>query len=142
MARKLRSFQRKPGTRRYRKLFIIATEGMKTEPFYFNLFNSEDTTVLVKCVKADRKSSPGRVLARLKRFIKGNGLKRTDEAWLVVDWDAWNEQQLDDLVNWSRQKQNTHCAVSNPLFEYFFYVQSVTSLFAPSFFGLERVTGK
>jgi len=118
MTRKLRSFQRRSGTRRYRKLFIIASEGKKTEPYYFNLFNSEDTAVLVKCIRTDKKSSPEKVLARLKRYIGENGLKKNDEAWLVVDRDTWKDQQLHQLLTWSQQKQNTQLAVSNPKFEF------------------------
>ena len=39
MLAKRGSFQRPFGERRYRKLFVIATEGVKTEPQYFAAFN-------------------------------------------------------------------------------------------------------
>ena len=35
MPPKRRNFRRPLGERRYRKLFIVATEGVKTEPQYF-----------------------------------------------------------------------------------------------------------
>jgi hypothetical protein len=35
MVVKRRSLKRSMGVRRYKKLFIIATEGAKTEPLYF-----------------------------------------------------------------------------------------------------------
>jgi hypothetical protein len=37
MARKRRSLQRPLGKRRYRKLFVIAAEGAKTERQYFGM---------------------------------------------------------------------------------------------------------
>ena len=39
-AKKRRSLRRPLGQRRYRKLFVIAAEGEKTEPQYFSLFNN------------------------------------------------------------------------------------------------------
>jgi hypothetical protein len=39
MPPKRRKFQRPLGERRYRKLFVIAVEGVKTEPQYFALSN-------------------------------------------------------------------------------------------------------
>ena len=43
-----RSFTRPLGTRRYKRLFLIATEGNKTEPQYFALLNEEVVLVQVQ----------------------------------------------------------------------------------------------
>lgn len=40
MVAQRRKFQRPLGERRYKKLFLIAAEGIKTEPIYFGLFNT------------------------------------------------------------------------------------------------------
>lgn len=39
MPKKLRTFQRPLGERRYKKLFVVSVEGSKTEPQYFAIFN-------------------------------------------------------------------------------------------------------
>jgi hypothetical protein len=57
MPPKRRKFQRPLGTRRYRKLFVIAAEGEKTEPQYFNIFHDSKSEVWVNCLKGKRDSS-------------------------------------------------------------------------------------
>lgn len=114
---KRRKFQRPQATRNYRKLFVIASEGDKTEPQYFALFFSRTTAVLVRCIRSRDESSPPQVLKRMKDYIRDNGLKPTDEAWLVVDKDQWRDDQLAQLHEWSMQAANYGLAVSNPKFE-------------------------
>lgn len=118
MARPRRGFQRPLGERRYRKMFIIATEGAKAEPQYFGLFNSSHAVVHVHCLKCRTASSPPQVLARMKAHLQQEGLKAEDEAWLVVDKDQWTDQQLAELHQWSEGKGNYGFAVSNPKFEF------------------------
>lgn len=115
---KRRRFQRPVGTRRYRKLIVIATEGSKTEPQYFSLFNDQELIVKVKCLKGGYASAPPKVLKRMADHLKNSGLQATDEAWLVVDRDNWTEEQLDQLYHWSKQTENYGFALSNPRFEY------------------------
>jgi len=115
--KKRRNFRRPSASRSYRKLFVIATEGDKTEPQYFDLFSSQTTTVTVKCLRSRGQSSPPEVLKRMKEYIEDKGLKRTDEAWLVVDKDQWLDDQLIKLHDWSMTQTNYWLAVSNPKFE-------------------------
>jgi len=63
MARGRRSFGRRAPVRTYRKRFVIATEGQETEPRYFSMFNSKNSTVQVVLLKSKRKTSSGQVLA-------------------------------------------------------------------------------
>jgi len=113
-----RQFQRKLGDRRYRKMFVIATEGAKTEPQYFSIFqHTPNTVVKIKCLPGNTQSSPQRVLARMNKFLQEKGLRKEDEAWLVVDKDSWTEQQLNELYFWSQSRGNYGLAVSNPQFE-------------------------
>lgn len=117
MGRPRRKFQRPLGERRYRKMFIIATEGAETEPQYFGMFNSAATVIHVRCLKCKTASSPPHVLSRMTKHLQKEGLKPEDEAWLVVDKDQWTDQQLAALHQWSQTKDNYGLAVSNPKFE-------------------------
>lgn len=112
-----KKFQRPLGERPYRKLFIIAVEGVKTEPLYFGIFNDHNSTINVKCLKGTS-SSPSRVLKRMKYYIEREGLKKSDAAWLVVDKDCWTDGQLALLYEWSQTEENYGLALSNPKFEY------------------------
>lgn len=102
-----RKFQRKLGNRRYKKIFVIATEGAKTEPHYFSLFQRRgDIFVNIKCLPGDTRSSPEKVMARMKKYLIENDLRQEDEAWLVVDKDRWTEEQLQKLYLWSQSQKN------------------------------------
>ena len=119
-----RRLQRPLGERRYKKLFVIAVEGEKTEPLYFSIFNDDSRVVHVRCLEGKTESAPPHVLRRMVRYLADEeaDLKKTDEAWLVVDKDQWSEQQLLPLHQWvSKRKRNgpeRGFAVSNPSFEY------------------------
>jgi hypothetical protein len=119
--RKTRNFKRLLGERRYRKLFIIATEGMKTEPQYFAIFNHQQLWIHIKCLKSNHDSSPKALINRLEKYIKEEGLRLSDgtwEAWLVVDKDQRSDEQLTELYEWSKRSKNYGFALSNPKFEY------------------------
>jgi hypothetical protein len=114
----IRSFKRHRGERRYKKLYVISAEGKKTEPLYFAMFNSEHSVIHVECLNPKGGSSPDKVLKRVQDYIRNNSLKKTDEAWLVVDKDEWTDAQLSELYKWSKSKDNYGFALSNPKFEY------------------------
>ncbi len=119
MPQKRRTFQRLLGNRRYKKLFIISVEGSKTEPQYFALFNESESIVLVKCLKGKgTDSAPTHVLKRIESYLRKESLKKTDEAWIVVDKDNWTEDQLQKLLGWAKKSTNYGFALSNPNFEY------------------------
>ena len=42
----------------------------------------------------------------------------SDEAWLVVDKDYWQDRDLEQLHKWSQGAENYGFALSNPRFEY------------------------
>ncbi len=113
-----RKFRKPPGVLRYRKLFVIAAEGSKTEPLYFGILNSQRSVIQVSCLTSDHKSSPHHVLKRMENHLKQEGLRASDEAWLVVDKDQWTDEQLQQLHAWSLKKDNYGFALSNPKFEY------------------------
>jgi RloB-like protein len=113
-----RRFQRPRGERRYRKLFVLAVEGEKTEPQYFRILDNRRSSIHVKCIKGGHGSSPQKVLERMERHLKEEGLKASDEAWIVIDKDQWTDGHLEQLYDWTRSASNRGLAVSNPKFEY------------------------
>lgn len=115
---KRRTFTRPIGQRRYRKLFVIAVEGAKTEPQYFALFNDNHSVIRVNCIKGKSDSSPPQILKRMLDYLKQAELKPSDEAWLVVDKDQWTDVQLQQLHTWSLKGENYGFALSNPKFEF------------------------
>jgi hypothetical protein len=117
MPKKLRTFQRPLGERRYKKLFVISVEGSKTEPQYFAIFNQPQSIILVKCLKRPlTESSPIQVLKRMEGYLRKESLRKTDEAWIVVDKDDWMEDQLRELLQWAKKSENHGFALSNPNF--------------------------
>lgn len=112
-----RRYTRRVGQRRYRRIFVISTEGTNTEPQYFRMFNGENATVHVKMIK-NRGSAPWAVLAEMKRYLRDAELRAGDSAWLVVDRDRWTEEQLRVLHEWAQTDDRFGLAVSNPMFEY------------------------
>lgn len=118
MPPKRRRFQRPLGERRYRKLFVIAVEGVKTEPQYFAIFNDQQSVIRVNCLKGSHDSSPPQVLKRMEDHLRQEELRSSDEAWLVVDKDQWTDEQLDQLHAWAQARDNYGFALSNPKFEY------------------------
>jgi len=118
MTTKRRKLQRPYGERRYRKLFVIAVEGNQTEPRYFDLFRNRESVIRVRCLKGHHDSSPPQVLKRMEDHLREQGLRRSDEAWLVVDKDQWTDEQLRELHTWAQTRDNYGFALSNPKFEF------------------------
>lgn len=118
MPPKRREFRRLLGERRYKRLFIIATEGNKTEPRYFDILNRMAPNAHVIHVPGGHASSPPQVLKRMKEYIERERPELPYEAWLIVDKDSWNAEQLDLLHRWEQQRDNYGLAISHPKFEY------------------------
>jgi hypothetical protein len=114
MAQKLR-FERPLGERRYKKLFVVSVEGSKTEPQYFAIFNQPQSIVLVKCLKRpSTESSPIQVLKKMQGYLRKESLRKTDEAWIVVDKDAWTEAQLESSYSGKRKAKTTVLPLATP----------------------------
>ena len=116
--KKRRKFKRPSGKRRYRKMFVLATEGSKTESQYFAIFNDQNLVVHIKFLKGGYSSAPPQVLARMRDHLEKEDLKNSDEAWLVVDKDQWTDDQLSQLHEWAQEADNYGFALSNPKFEF------------------------
>jgi hypothetical protein len=119
MSKRKRQFSRPYVERPYRKLLIIAVEGKKTEKGYFDIFRTmQSLMIYIECLNSKTDSSPLHVLERMKRHLADKELKKTDEAWLVVDKDQWTDDQLKTLCGWAQTRDNYGFALSNPKFEY------------------------
>lgn len=112
-----RTFKRPLGEKPYRRLFLIAVEGYKTEVEYFGKLFPQ-SIIRVICLKHKTHTSPLQVLARLKQALKIEQLRNEDEAWIVIDKDNWPEEELLKLYEWSQKADNHGFALSNPKFEY------------------------
>ena len=113
-----RSFVRQKAFRPYKKLFVLAMEGDKTEPRYFEMFKNPDAVIRLKLLNNQQDSSPARILSHMEKYLRQEGLKESDEAWIIVDRDQWREDSLAKLYEWSRTADNRGLALSNPNFEY------------------------
>lgn len=115
--KKRRKFRRSLGKRPYRKMFVLATEGSKTESQYFEIFKDQNLVVRI-LPKETGRSAPPQVLERMRKYLKQEGLRGSDEAWLVVDKDQWTDGQLSQLHEWAQESDNYGFALSNPKFEF------------------------
>jgi len=107
--------------RRDARLFIVATEGNKTEKQYFAMFHSTRIKVKVLPTGDDNKSAPEYVLERLDAFKEQYDLNEEDMLWLVLDVDRWGDKNLSQVCSEARQK-NYNLAISNPCFEVWLYL--------------------
>ena len=110
-------FHRTEGQRRYKRMFVIVAEGTVTEREYFQLLNDQ-SIIHVKCLKNRNNLPPREALRCVNEYVRKEGLKKADEAWVVVDKDSWNEEHLTELHKWAQSRANFEFALSNPKFEY------------------------
>lgn len=121
MAKSLNRYRRRQNVREPKRKFVIATEGEKTEKIYFDVWKQKvQRTLVLKIIEAkEGDSSPGKVLKRLEKFLKGKSeydAKNGDEFWLVIDRDRWEEKEILDVYEECRKKR-FNLALSNPCFE-------------------------
>lgn len=120
MTRRRREFRRGEPTRQRKRLVLIATEGARTEPIYFQaikarLGRSSDTVVHV-FPGGDGSSAPEAVLRRLRRAAKNHRVTADDRCWAVVDRDSWELTKLNSIAT-ECSRAGYGLALSNPCFE-------------------------
>jgi hypothetical protein len=106
-----------------KKFFIISMEGKETEPRYFEEFKTpRESNIQIKLVpNPNHKSKPKEVLKRLHDYFRRNALREGDEGWIVIDRDAWEENELTQVCQ-DADKAGYKVAVSNPCFELWLYL--------------------
>lgn len=97
------------------RLFIVATEGEKTEKQYFEMFRSSKIQVKVIPTESGQ-SSPDYVLKRLVQYCQDFQIGKDDELWFVSDVDRWRDEKLSQICQMASQK-GFEVAISNPCFE-------------------------
>ena len=121
MGRERRSFTRPSGFRDA-TLFVIASEGARTEPKYFRGVREQLHSSRLHIEVLERQdrsnSSPVRILRMLDSFAKDYKLRDGDQLWLVMDRDrqSWRPQAIAEVARECVRK-GYHLAVSNPCFE-------------------------
>ena len=121
MGRERRDFVRRSGLRDA-TLFVIASEGVVTEPRSFNGIKERwhNPRIYVEILERDDPghSSPEQVLKALSRFAEEYRLRDGDQLWLVIDRDSqsWKPRMMASIAR-ECQRKTYHLAVSNPCFE-------------------------
>lgn len=120
MSRQKKNFKRKSGFRDA-KLVVVATEGEKTEPAYFNQLKVAypNPRIHLEIIPSkDGASSPKHILQSLVEFKKEYRVREDDELWIVIDRDfkSWTMKELKECMQLCKQKKFL-MAISNPSFE-------------------------
>lgn len=103
-----------------RKLFLIATEGTKTEPDYFKNLKKivNNASINIKPLTSNSRTAPGALLKRITKYLEEYEITNQDEAWIVMDRDQWNEDHIIKVIDWTTQNKHYGLALTNPKFEY------------------------
>jgi len=109
------------------KMFILSYEGKVSEKKYFEdfrkseLFNDSGIIEVISLKRpTNRGSDPISVKKLLQAAKKEYRFKDTDEFWLIIDRDDWEEihnHNFDKLVDDCKKENNFFLAMSNPCFE-------------------------
>ncbi len=109
------------------KLFILAYEGEQTEKKYFSglrnsdLFNDSGIIEIISLPRPKRVGTDPVSVKSVLKFAKTEyRFKETDEFWLIVDRDHWEEihnHSFDKIVDDCEKEGNMFLALSNPCFE-------------------------
>lgn len=113
MPRDRKGIVRKSGNQRKdpRTFFVIASEGTKTEPIYFDLISQKLRSLPIGRVvkvealfRTDTDSSFKRVIQQLDEYKKKYTLKNDDELWCLIDRDRIPERNAAEASRLCRQK--------------------------------------
>lgn len=136
---------REGGFKEAEKLFVLAYEGEKTEPYYFNglrgsdIFNDSGIIEIISLVREKRTGTdPISVKSLLKTAKSSFRFKASDEFWLVIDRDHWetiHKHSFDDIVSDCESEGNFFMALSNPCFELWILLHFVD----PSTWDVEQI---
>ena len=103
-----------------KKQIIVATEGNKTEPAYFNYLNKLRGSDLFVPIERGHRPAPPSVLEDLLKYLEQNSgdLFENDEYWIVSDVNTWTMPQKQVVEDWCElHPEKNFVAVSNPCFE-------------------------
>lgn len=128
MPREINPLVRRSGFREAEKFFILGYEGSVTEKKYFedlrqsSLFNDSGKIETIPIPRgANEGNSPLDVKKLLSKAKADFGFRSSDEFWLIIDRDDWEEihhVNFDALYAECEKEKNFFIAMSNPCFEY------------------------
>lgn len=109
------------------KMFILSYEGNVSEKKYFEDFRQSEwfnDSGLIEVISLKRPANKGSDPISVKKLLqeakKEYRFKDTDEFWLIIDRDDWEEihnHNFDKLVDDCKKEGNFFLAMSNPCFE-------------------------
>ncbi|MEH2371638.1 RloB family protein [Nostoc sp.] len=125
-----RKLNRRPPSRNIAQKILIACEGSKTEPIYFNSIRNElrSSTLDIIVLPHQNKTDPGSIIEKLieeRQQRKDNQQwSKEDKAWAVFDGDEHIEKSL---ANWQSAinratSQKINLAITNPCFELWYLI--------------------
>ena len=118
--RKPRPLNRKIPFLRDTRLIVIATEGLRTEKQYFDIFKNTKVQVIVIPTE-NSSSAPEYIIERLNEYSEEYQIGVDDELWLMLDTDRWGDRKLSTICQVALQK-DYYLAISNPCFEVWLYL--------------------
>jgi hypothetical protein len=110
MARSRRRRSRTTGQRKYKRIFDLVCEGVKTEPEYFNWVsrNLDNDAVKLNIIsKKPGESSPSALIAAAKNI--DTDYKENDQLWIIMDCDHWTAKQFQEIANWNQDNLGAYC---------------------------------
>ncbi|MTJ08848.1 MULTISPECIES: RloB family protein [unclassified Anabaena] len=127
MSRKL---ERNQPSRKITQKILIACEGSKTEPIYFNSIRNElrSPTLEIIVLRNKGKTDPGNIIEILiekRQQIKyEKGWTKNDAAWAVFDGDEHINKSLTSWQNAINRanSQKINLAITNPCFELWYLI--------------------
>lgn len=109
------------------KMFVLSYEGKVSEKKYFEDFRKSELfndSGLIEVISLKRPTNRGSDPISVKKLLleakKEYRFKDTDEFWLIIDRDDWEEihnHNFDKLVEDCKKENNFFLAMSNPCFE-------------------------
>lgn len=127
MSREFNPLIRIGGFLQAEKLYVLSYEGSLTEKKYFEDFRASpyfSASGLIELISLKRPKNRGSDPLSVKRLLKEAKEKypfrSTDEFWLIVDRDHWEEMHHHDFIQLAQdchREGNFFLAVSNPCFE-------------------------
>ncbi|MBG1271506.1 RloB family protein [Nostoc sp. WHI] len=125
-----RQLNRRSPSRNIAQKILIACEGSKTEPIYFNSIRNElrsptlDIIILPHQNKTDPTSIIERLIEERQQRKDNQQWTKEDKAWAVFDGDEHIEKSL---ANWQStinraKSQKINLAITNPCFELWYLI--------------------
>ena len=111
----MRKKRLQPASKSYiKKTIYVATEGTDTEILYFEFLDRFREEIKIKPLGVGR--SPAGVKDRIENQFAKKDFGKNDLAWIVVDRDRWEIDEIDQVQRWA-ENNNCKFALSNQCFE-------------------------